>query len=69
MLDTQAGPDAERLYRSMGWRELGTVPSFALTTHGVLTAATYFWKDLRDAAVVATDPWIAPRNRDGTRPI
>ncbi len=48
MLDTQAGTAAEALYRSTGWQELGTMPNHSYRTDGVLTATTFFWKDLRD---------------------
>jgi GNAT superfamily N-acetyltransferase len=46
-LDTQTGSDAEAMYRALGWQELGVMPWHSLSTDGVPTAATYFWKDLR----------------------
>ncbi len=46
-LDTQTGSDAEGMYRAFGWQELGVMPCHSLSTDGVPTAATYFWKDLR----------------------
>lgn len=46
-LDTQTGSDAEAMYRALGWQELGVMPGHSLSTDGVPTAATYFWKDLR----------------------
>ena len=47
ILDTETGSAAEALYRSLGWREVGTVPDYALLTDGTPAAATFFWKDLR----------------------
>lgn len=47
ILDTATGSDAERLYRSMGWTELGVMPDHSLLPDGALSATTYFWKDLR----------------------
>ena len=47
VLDTETGSDAAALYRSMGWREAGTIPDFALRADGTLAPATYYWKDLR----------------------
>jgi GNAT superfamily N-acetyltransferase len=47
ILDTEAGSPADRFYRSLGWHELGTMPNHAYRSDGVLSATTYFWKDLR----------------------
>ncbi len=47
ILDTATGSDAERMYRSLGWQELGIMPNHALTVDGELSETTYFWKDLR----------------------
>jgi GNAT superfamily N-acetyltransferase len=46
LLDTETGSNADQLYRSMGWQEVGIVPNFALTNHGVLCTVTYFYKGL-----------------------
>jgi GNAT superfamily N-acetyltransferase len=46
-LDTQTGSDAEAMYRALGWQELGVMPWHSLSTDGMPTAATSFWKDLR----------------------
>jgi GNAT superfamily N-acetyltransferase len=46
MLDTQAGGSAERLYRSMGWTELGVMPGHALHMDGTLGDTVFFWKRL-----------------------
>jgi GNAT superfamily N-acetyltransferase len=47
VLDTQAGTDAEVMYRVLGWQELGTMPDHSLRPDGVPAPTTYFWKDLR----------------------
>ncbi len=47
VLDTVTDSEADRFYRSLGWREVGTVPDFALMPDGALTPTTYFYKDLR----------------------
>ena len=47
ILDTQAGTDAERMYRRLGWLEFGVVPDHSLTVDGVLKPTTFFRKDLR----------------------
>jgi GNAT superfamily N-acetyltransferase len=49
ILDTFSGSDAERLYRRLGWIEVGVIPDHSLLTHGVLAPTTIFRKDLRDA--------------------
>ncbi len=46
LLDTQAGGSAERLYRSMGWTELGTMPGHALRMDGTFGDTVFFWKRL-----------------------
>lgn len=45
VLDT-ATPDAERLYRRMGWQEAGVIPDYALFPDGRLCDTTFFWKRL-----------------------
>ena len=47
VLDTETGSGAEAFYRSLGWREAGTIPDYALLTDGTLSPATWYWKDLR----------------------
>lgn len=47
LLDTQAATAAERMYRALGWHELGTMPDHSLRTDGVLAPTVFFWKDLR----------------------
>ncbi|MFH0245161.1 GNAT family N-acetyltransferase [Streptomyces sp. HK10] len=44
VLDTQTGSPAERLYRSAGWAEAGTIPGYAADTEGVLRSTTLFHK-------------------------
>jgi GNAT superfamily N-acetyltransferase len=45
VLDT-ASPAADRIYRTLGWIELGVVPDFALLPGGGLCDTTFFWKRL-----------------------
>lgn len=45
-LDTATGSPAERLYRGLGWRELGVLPEQALWPDGRPCDATLFWKRL-----------------------
>jgi ribosomal protein S18 acetylase RimI-like enzyme len=47
VLDTVTGSAADRLYRRLGWHELGTVPGFALYPDGRPCDATFFWKALQ----------------------
>lgn len=44
-LDT-ATPDAERLYRRMGWQRAGVIPDYALNPDGTLTQTAHWWKRL-----------------------
>ncbi len=46
VLDTFTGSDAERLYRHLGWTEVGVIPEYALTADGALGATTIFYKKL-----------------------
>lgn len=45
VLDT-ASPEAERVYRKLGWQECGMIPDYALLPGGELCATTYFYKRL-----------------------
>jgi len=45
-LDTWRGDAAESLYRSMGWREVGVIPDFAVTADGSLGDTVIFYKSL-----------------------
>jgi GNAT superfamily N-acetyltransferase len=45
VLDT-ASAAAERVYRRLGWTELGVVPDFALLPDGGFCDTTFFWKRL-----------------------
>jgi GNAT superfamily N-acetyltransferase len=47
LLDTRSGTTADRMYRRLGWVAFGEVPNHALTSDGVLSDTTYFYKDLR----------------------
>ncbi len=48
-LDTRAGDRAERLYRLMGWVELGRIPGYALTADGTYDETLFFWKRIENA--------------------
>ncbi len=52
VLDTVTGSPADRLYRRLGWTELGTVPGFALYPDGRPCDATFFWKELEASSRV-----------------
>lgn len=45
-LDTKRGEPAERLYRRLGWTELGTIPRYATNPDGTLHDAVFFWKEI-----------------------
>ncbi len=47
LLDTVTGSAADRLYRRLGWVEVGTVPGFALMPDGAPCPTTFFYRDLR----------------------
>ncbi|MBP0446742.1 GNAT family N-acetyltransferase [Roseomonas sp. SSH11] len=44
VLDTRAGDEGERLYRSLGWNEVGAIPGYALEADGKLADTVFFWK-------------------------
>jgi GNAT superfamily N-acetyltransferase len=46
MLDTCKGSAAEKLYRSMSWIEVGSVPKFALNPDGSWCDTVFFYKQL-----------------------
>ena len=46
VLDTISGSEADRLYRSLGWSEVGSVPNYAAMPDGVLAATTFFYREL-----------------------
>ncbi|GHH28210.1 N-acetyltransferase [Streptomyces rubradiris] len=45
-LDTETGSPAERLYRSAGWTEAGTLPDYAASPAGELRPTTLYYKRL-----------------------
>lgn len=47
VLDTATGGEAERLYRRLGWVEVGVVPHYALMPDGASCPTTFFYRDLR----------------------
>jgi ribosomal protein S18 acetylase RimI-like enzyme len=46
VLDTVPGSVAERLYRGMGWNEVGTIPGYALDPYGAMCDTVVFYKEL-----------------------
>ncbi|MCU0496508.1 MAG: GNAT family N-acetyltransferase [Anaerolineae bacterium] len=46
ILDTLQGDSGERLYRRLGWTELGVIPKFALIDEHTLAATVFFYKHL-----------------------
>lgn len=44
LLDTVAGGAGERLYRRLGWQEVGTVPKHFVDPHGNFKSSVYFMK-------------------------
>ncbi|MFD3681418.1 GNAT family N-acetyltransferase [Streptomyces sp. NPDC058613] len=49
-LDTETGSAAERVYRSAGWTEAGTIPDYATGPDGRLHPTTLYYKRPRGAA-------------------
>lgn len=43
-LDTAVGSPAERLYRRLGWQEVGVIPGYALFPEGEPCDTVFFWK-------------------------
>lgn len=46
-LDTAVEGGATDFYRRHGYQLAGTIPDYALTPHGELSGASFFWKDVR----------------------
>jgi len=46
VLDTISGSEADYLYRSLGWTEVGSVPNYAAMPDGTLAPTTYFYREL-----------------------
>ncbi|MDO2949429.1 GNAT family N-acetyltransferase [Aeromonas simiae] len=44
VLDTEAGSDAEHLYRRQGWQKCGEIPDYALSPDGRPHATAYYYK-------------------------
>jgi ribosomal protein S18 acetylase RimI-like enzyme len=51
VLDTVTGSTADRLYRRLGWTEVGEIPDFALYPDGTPCPTTVFYKRLGSATV------------------
>ena len=54
-LDTRAGDKGERLYRAMGWTEIGRVPRYARASNGKLEDTVFFYKELAVAKEMAAE--------------
>ncbi|MBO2945610.1 GNAT family N-acetyltransferase [Paenibacillus sp. F411] len=46
VLDTRQGDPSNLLYRSEGYIEAGTIPRFALSSHGSLDATVFYYKEI-----------------------
>jgi GNAT superfamily N-acetyltransferase len=46
VLDTRQGDNAERLYRRLGYHEVGVIPAYALSATGTLDGTVIFYKEL-----------------------
>lgn len=46
VLDAVTGSDAERLYARLGWVRVGTIPGYALLSHGGVWGTTLFYREL-----------------------
>ena len=46
VLDTISGSEADLLYRSLGWTEVGSIPNYAAMPDGRLAPTTYFYREL-----------------------
>ncbi|NHQ84674.1 GNAT family N-acetyltransferase [Iodobacter sp. HSC-16F04] len=44
VLDTEAGSDAELIYRHAGWKAAGSIPDYAQSPSGGLRPTVYFYK-------------------------
>ena len=44
VLDTEAGSDAETVYRRLGWTRVGEIPQYAASPDGTLHATAYYYK-------------------------
>ena len=54
VLDTVSGSSADRLYRRLGWTEVGEIPEFALYPDGTPCPTTVFYKPLKRDTVRGT---------------
>ncbi|MCF4166540.1 GNAT family N-acetyltransferase [Zavarzinia compransoris] len=54
-LQTRAGDKPERLYRAMGWTEVGRVPRFARAATGRMEDTVFFYKELESAKEMAAE--------------
>lgn len=45
-LDTETGSNAEKVYRKLGWVEVGRIPKYGVSPDGELKDETFFYKQL-----------------------
>lgn len=53
-LDTRTGSAADRLYRQLGWTEVGPIPDYAADPDRTLASCTFFYKRLQFAGGAPT---------------
>lgn len=46
MLDTREGDLSNRLYKSLGYQEVGKIPGFAISPNGDLDATVIYYKGI-----------------------
>lgn len=46
VLDTEAGSDAESVYRHLGWQRAGAIPDYAVTPHHVMHPTVVYFRRL-----------------------
>ena len=49
LLDTIQGNASERVYRALGYREVGVIPGYAQSANGNLDSQIFFYKILASA--------------------
>lgn len=60
VLDTETGSPAERLYRSAGWMECGSIPDYAGDPAGVLKPTTFYYKVIGETDTGTDDRAASP---------
>ncbi|MEO1090631.1 MAG: GNAT family N-acetyltransferase [Pseudomonadota bacterium] len=49
-LDTDDGSAAVAFYRRLGWQDVGVIPDYSLSPHGVLKGTRFFYRKLEESA-------------------